>query len=126
MGLKINSFKKNGGVFVDAYAKVSGVNYNNETKIASFGISIYTSKTDKNLICEIKNQWAKINAGTDMVAQCYDKINSNINQLKNQIAANQIEIDSIVDNDNLKLRKEHMNVQLKADDLLQLDGAIAD
>lgn len=124
MGLKISKFEKNGNTFTDAYAKVSGINFNNDTKIASFGISVYPSKVDKNLICEIKNQWVRVSSGVDMVAQCYTKINTNIDQLKNQIVTNQNEIDAIVDNDNLKLRKEQMNEQLKADDILQLEGAI--
>ena len=126
MGLKISQFKKNGGVFVGAYAKVSGINYNNDTKIASFGLSIYSSKEDRNLICEIKSMWVKVIPNEDLVAQCYSKIQTNIEQTKNQILRKQIEIDSVVDNDNLKLRLESMLSNIKQDDILQFDGAVSE
>ena len=49
MGLKISEFKKGGQTFTDAYAKVSNVRYDNDSKIASFGIKIFVSKEDKKL-----------------------------------------------------------------------------
>ena len=124
MGLKILTFKKGGSTFTDAYAKVSGVKYDNESKIASFGIKVFVSKTDKNLISEIQNQWVKIEAGTDMVAQCYVKVNTIISQTNAQISAQQTAIDAITDNDNLKLSKESMLNRLKESEILQLEEAI--
>jgi hypothetical protein len=123
MGLKIAIFKKGGQTFTDSYAKISGVKYDNDSKIASFGVKIYVSKEDKNLITEIGNQWAKINAGTDMVAQCYAKIDTLIAQQKSKITNLETETALIVGNDNLKLRNEHLLNQLKANELLHLDGS---
>lgn len=124
MGLKIQQFKKGGSTFTDAYAKVSGVRYDNDSKIASFGINVFPTKGDTNLITEIGHQWVKVVPGTDMVAQCYGKIASIITQTNAQIAAQQTAIDAIVDNDNLKLMKEHQLNQLKNMEVLQLEGAV--
>lgn len=124
MGLKILNFKKGGQTFTDAYAKVSGVRYDNDSKIASFGIKVYTSKEDKNLITEIPHLWAKIEAGTDMVAQCYLKINANISQTKNHITAKQAAIDATLDDDNAKLRLEFQLNQMLKNELLQFDEAV--
>jgi hypothetical protein len=124
MGLKIIQFKKNGGVFVDAYAKVSSINYNNDTKIASFGISIYPSKVDRNMIYESPRLWVKVDPGFDIVEQCYNRIGSIISQTLSQIELMQSEIDSIVGNDNLKLSKVNMLSKVKEEDLLQLIGSI--
>ncbi len=124
MGLKINQFKKSGSTFTDTYAKISNVRYDNDSKIACFGIKVFVSKEDKNLITEIQNQWCKVEAGTDLVAQCYTKINTNISQTKVQIVVKQVAIDAIMDNDNLKLMKENQLNQLKSMEVLQLDGAL--
>ena len=124
MGLKISEFKKGGSTFTDAYAKVSGVRYDNDSKIATFGLKIFVSKTDKNLITEIQNQWVQIEAGTDMVAQCYGKLSTHIAQINAQIAAKQIAIDAIVGNDNLKLREQNMLNSLKDLEVRQLDGSV--
>ena len=124
MGLKISSFKKGGQTFTDAYAKVSSVRYDNDSKIASFGIKVFVSKEDKNLITEIQNQWVKAEAGTDMIAQCYSRINTIIAQTNANITAQQAVIDAIVANDNLKLSKESMLNQLKAMEVLQLADSV--
>jgi hypothetical protein len=124
MGLKISTYKKGGQTFTDAYAKVSNVRYDNDSKIASFGIKIYVSKEDKNLVTEIGNQWTKIVAGTDMVTQCYTKINTIISQQRTQIAKLENENALIIDNDNLKFRNENMIGQMKGNELLQLDGSV--
>jgi hypothetical protein len=124
MGLKINSFKKGGSTFTDAYAKVGGVRYDNDSKIASFGIKIFVSKEDKNVISEIPYQWVRVTAGTDMVAQCYAKINTVIAQTNTQIANLQTQIDAVVDNDNLELSLEYQLNQMKGSEVLQLDGGL--
>lgn len=124
MGLKITTFKKGGQTFIDAYAKVSGVRYDNDSKIASFGIKIFVSKEDKNLITEIQNQWVRVVGGTDMVAQCYSKVATIISQTNTQIATLQTQIDAVVNNDNLKLRLENQLNQMKGSEVLQLDGAV--
>jgi hypothetical protein len=59
-----------------------------------------------------------------MVAQCYTKINTIISQTNARITALQAEIVATVENDNLKLRLENQLNQLKANEILQLDGAI--
>lgn len=124
MGLKISTFKKGGQTFTDAYAKVSNVRYDNDSKIASFDIKVFVSKTDKNLISEIANQWAHITTGTDIIAQCYTKINTHISQLKTQILALVTANALILDNDNLKFQNENTISQLNESDLLQFDGAV--
>lgn len=123
MGLKISTFKKGGQTFTDAYAKVSNVRYDNDSKIASFGIKVFVSKEDKNLITEFQNQWVRVVTGTDMVAQCYSRINTIITQTNANITAQQTVIDAIVNNDNLKLQKENQLNQMKETEILQLDGA---
>jgi hypothetical protein len=124
MGLKISTFKKGGQTFTDAYAKVSSVRYDNDSKVASYGIKIFVSKADKNLITEIQNQWCKIVAGTDMVTQCYTKINTIIDQQKAQIAKLIADNLLIVDNDNLKLRNESTIIHLQDNELLQLTDSV--
>jgi hypothetical protein len=123
MGLKIKQFKKGGQTFTDAYAKVGGVRYDNETKIASFGIKIFMSKEDKNLISEIPNLWVRVTPGTDMLAQCYARISTIITQTNAQITNQQAVIDAIVDNDNLKLMKESQLARMKENEVLQLEGS---
>jgi hypothetical protein len=123
MGLKISTFKKGGQTFTDAYAKVSNVRYDNDSKIASFGIKVFVSKDDRNLITEMLNQWVMVVAGTDMVAQCYIKVNTIISQINAQIANLETQITSTVDNDNLKLSMGYQLNQLKSNEILQLDGA---
>ena len=124
MGLKISEFKKGGVTFTDAYAKVSSINYNNDTKIVSFGLSIYSNKEDKNKVSDITNYWVKAEAGQDMVAQCYDKINTIISQSNARIASLEAEIATIVDNDNAKYQKEVQLAQMKSAEILQLDDAV--
>jgi hypothetical protein len=124
MGLKIAEFKKGGSTFTDAYAKVGNVRYDNDSKIANFGVKVLVSKEDKNEIAEMRDQWVKVAAGVDMVGQCYAKITTIIAQANAMIVARQATIDAIVDNDNLKLREENMLNQLKANELLQLTGGV--
>lgn len=123
MGLKIAQFKKGGHTFVDAYAKVGNIKYDNDSKIAQFNIKIYPSKDDKNIIYEISNNWVRIVPDTDYIAQCYNKILISIAQIKSKIATQQALIDSITNDDNLKLKEEEILNGLKSMEILQLDGA---
>ena len=124
MGLTISIFKKGGQTFTDAYAKVSSVRYDNDSKVASFGIKIFVSKEDKNLITEIPNNWTKVVAGTDIVTQCYTKINTIIDQQKAQIDKLIADNLLIVDNDNLKLRNESTIIHMQNNELLQLEDSV--
>ena len=124
MGLKISTFKKRGQIFTNAYAKVGNVQYDNNSKTATYCIKIFVSKEDKNLIAEIQNQRVKIIAGTDMIAQCYTKIDTHISQLKAQIAKLETETAAIVDNDNLKFRNENQIALLKESEILQLENSV--
>lgn len=124
MGLKISTFAKGGQTFTDVYAKVDDVAFDNDSKIASFGVKIYVSKTDKNLIASINGQLVRIEAGSDMIAQCYGKINSIITEKTAQIAEQQTAVDAITEDSVYKLILEKTLNQLKANDLLQLNGAV--
>jgi oligoendopeptidase F len=124
MGLKISEFKKGGVTFTDAYAKVSNVNYNNDTKIASFGLSVFSNKEDKNKVSDFPNYWVKVSTGEDMVAQCYGKIDTMITQSKARIVTLEADIAAIEGNDSAKYQKEAQLAQLQSADILQLDGAI--
>jgi hypothetical protein len=124
MGLKISTFKKGGQTFTDAYAKIGNVKYDNDTKVASFGIKIFVGKNDRNLITEIHNQCVRLIVGEDMLKQCYLRINTLISQMKSQIERIESENSLIVDDDNLKLRNEGTIAQIKNAELLQLENSI--
>ncbi len=121
MGLKISTYKTNGNEFVDVYAKVDNVHYDNNSKIASFDIAVYPTKGSDNLIEKASNNWVKIEAGTDMIAQCYTKLNQSIVQLQNQITRIESEI-ATTENLSEKTRKEFELRRLKMNKSLQLVG----
>ncbi len=123
MGLKISTFKKGGQTFIDAYGKIGRIKYDNNSKIAQFSIQIFPTKADSNLITEFKTQWIIFEVGTDMIAQCYTRINNIISQTKVNILEQQNIIDTIVNNDNLKVQKINQLMYLKQTEILQLDGA---
>ena len=119
MGLKISTYKTNGNEFLDAYAKVDNIRYDNNSKIASFEMAVYPTKGSDNLIEKATNNWVKIEADTDMVAQCYTKLNQSIVQLQSQITRIESEIAS-TENISEKTRKEFDLRRLKMNKSLQL------
>lgn len=121
MGLKISTYKTNGNEFVDAYAKIDNVRYDNNSKIASFDVAIYPTKGSDNLIEKVASNWVKIEAGTDMVTQCYTKLNQSITQLQAQITHIESEI-ATTENISEKTRKEFELRRLKINKSLQLVG----
>ena len=121
MGLKISTYKTNGNEFVDAFAKIDNVRYDNNSKIASFDVAIYPTKGSENLIEKAANNWVKIEAGSDMVSQCYTKLNQSITQLQSQITRLESEIAS-TENLSEKTRKEFDLRRLKMNKSLQLVG----
>ena len=121
MGLKISTYKTNGNEFTDAYAKVDNVHYDNNSKIASFEVAVYPAKESDNLIEKATNNWVKIEAGIDIVAQCYTKLNQSIVQLQSQITRIESEITS-TENISEKTRKEFDLRRLKMNKSLQLVG----
>ena len=121
MGLKISTYKTNGNEFVDAYAKIDNVRYDNNSKIASFDVAIYPTKGSDNLIEKVVSNWVKIEAGTDMVIQCYTKLNQSVTQLQAQITRIESEI-STTENISEKIRKEFELRRLKINKSLQLVG----
>ena len=121
MGLKISNYKTNGNEFVDAYAKVDNVRYDNNSKIASFEMAVYPTKWSNNLIEKATNNWVKIEAGTEMITQCYTKLNQSIVQLQSQITRIESEIAS-TENISEKTRKEFDLRRLKMNKSLQLVG----
>lgn len=121
MGLKISTYKTNGNEFVDAYAKIDNVRYDNNSKIASFDVAIYPTKGSDNLIEKVASNWVKIEAGTDMVTQCYTKLNQSITQLQAQITHIESEI-ATTENISEKTRKEFELRRLKMNKSLQLVG----
>ena len=125
MGLLIGTFKKNGSTFANAYAKVGEVNYNNNTKLATFNVEFYANQEADNLICKIEKLFVKITPGTDTVAQCYGSITAQIQKLKALIAKQQEEADLIVEGDTMKWVLEAKIDSLKKREILQLDGATA-
>jgi hypothetical protein len=124
MGLKIAQFKKNGNTYTDAYAKIGGVNYNNDTKIATFSIAIYPSKDDNNLITQMTNYYTKVQPTDDIRVKCYARINGMIADLKAQIAEREARKLEIVNDQNKVLQVEAQIAQLLKSDLLQLDGGV--
>ena len=122
MGLKISTYKTNGNEFVDAYAKIDNVRYDNNSKIASFEVAVYPTKGSDNLIEKASNNWVKIETGTDMVTQCYTKLNQSIVQLQSQITRIESEI-ATTENLSEKTRKEFELRRLKMNKSLQLVGA---
>ena len=121
MGLKISTYKTNGNEFVDAYAKIDNVRYDNNSKIASFDVAVYPTKGSDNLIEKVANNWVKIEAGTDMVTQCYTKLNQSVTQLQAQITRIESEI-ATTENISEKTRKEFELRRLKINKSLQLVG----
>lgn len=121
MGLKISTYKVNGNTFNDAYAKVDSIRYDNNTKVASFDVAVYPTKGDNNLIEKAVSNWAKINAGEDMTAQCYVKLAAHVLQLQSQVAAIETAIAGLEDGAE-KTRKEFELRRLKSMKALQLAG----
>lgn len=121
MGLKISTYKINGNEFVDAYAKIDNVLYDNNSKIASFDIAVYPTKGSDNLIEKALSNWVKIEAGVDMISQCYTKLNQSITQLQAQITHIESEI-ATTENLSEKTRKEFELRRLKMNKSLQLVG----
>ena len=121
MGLKISTYKTNGNEFIDAYAKVNNVHYDNNSKIASFDVAVYPEKDSDNLIEIAGNNWAKIESGTDMISQCYDKLNQSVTQMLSRITQLEAEIEE-TENISEKFRKEFELQNLKMNKSLQLVG----
>ena len=121
MGLKISTYKTNGQEFVDAYAKVDNIRYDNNSKIAQFDVAVFPTKGSDNLIEKAATNWAKIESGTDMVAQCYTKLSQSISQMQTRITALEAEI-AATEIASEKHRKEFELRRLKANKSLQLVG----
>jgi len=121
MGLKISTYKVNGNEFTDAYAKVDNVRYDNNSKIATFDVAVYPTKDSNNLIEKISNNWVKVEAGSDMLAQCYTKLNQSITQFQTRITQLETEIPTI-EIISEKVRKENDLRKLKMNKSLQLVG----
>ena len=121
MGLKISSYKVNGSEFVDAYAKVDNIRYNNNSKIASFEMAVYPTKGSNNLIEKPINTWAKLESGVDSTAQCYTKLAQIVSNTKSRIEQLESEIANEEDGPE-KFRKEMELSKLKTNNLLQLEG----
>ena len=121
MGLKISSYKVNGSEFVDAYAKVDNIRYNNNSKIASFEMAVYPTKGSNNLIEKPINTWAKLESGVDSTAQCYTKLAQIVSNAKSRIEQLESEI-AIEEDGPEKFRKEMELSKLKTNNLLQLEG----
>lgn len=121
MGLKISNYKANGSEFIDAYAKVDNVRYDNNSKIASFDVAVYPTKGSDNLIEKAISNWVKIESGSDMITQCYLKLNQSIIQLQSQITRIESEI-TTTENLSDKNRKEFELRRLKVNKSLQLVG----
>lgn len=124
MGLLIKSFKKNGVEFTDAYAKVAQVNYDNDTKTASFSVSVYPKKDDNNLITNIQGLWVLATTDVDIVKQCYERIGVSILNIKNKIADLEAQIEATPEDDNNRYSLLQMVENLKKVELLQLDQAV--
>lgn len=121
MGLKISTYKVNGSEFVDAYAKVDNIRYDNNSKIASFEIAVYPTKGSNNLIEKPINTWAKLESGVDSTVQCYAKLAQIVSNTKSRIEQLESEI-AIEEDGPEKFRKEMELSKLKTNNLLQLEG----
>ena len=123
MGLNIAQYKKNGNTFTNAYAKVSGVNYNNDTKIAVFSVSVHPAKGETNTIQKFNDYYTKVESTDNVIVKCYSRIQSIISQIKAQIASLEAKKLEIVDDENAVLKIEAQIAQLQKNDILQLEGA---
>lgn len=123
MGLKISTYKTKGNTFTDAYAKVLNVRYDNNAKIATFDIAIYPTKGDDNLIETIGNNWIKVESGSDMVQQCYDKLKEVITSYGLMISKIETELQGELTHFE-KTRKEFDLKKLKDLKVLQLSGEV--
>jgi prophage DNA circulation protein len=121
MGILISTYKANGNEFVNAYAKIDNLRYDNKIKVASFDVSVYPAKGDNNAIEKAATSWARITEGSDMVAQCYDKLSETISYTNDTIARLESEIATIEDGQD-KIRKEFELARLKGSKLIQLQG----
>ena len=125
MGLIISTFEHQGNDFENAYAKIDRINYDNNTKIISFSLAVYKSKTDKNKIKDILDLWAKAEAGVDYSITCYNQLNAIIATKKASIAQLAIGIEDETDSRE-QLRLEALKAQMENNELLQFDGAVSD
>lgn len=124
MGLIIAKFKKNGITFENAYAKIDKISVDNNAKIASFSIAIYSSKEDKNLISKLDGMWLKPDESA-LLPQCYARISEITEAKLARITALTAEIEFEFD-ENEKIRKEAMLSTMQNDEILQLDGGVID
>jgi|GEM_PF-3960091 len=124
MGLKIAQFKKNGIVFPDAYAKILNVSYNNSSKIATFSIGVYPAKDDSNIIHKFTNYYAKIEPVDNVTVKCYNRISTIVANVNAQIAEREARKLEIANDENKVLAVDAQIAQLKASEILQLDGAV--
>ena len=125
MGLIISNFKSKGHSFTNAYAKVNNAVVDNNLKIVTFNINVYSSKDDKNLITSITRQWCKPAVGEGVIEACYNSLATKVAIIKNDIDRKQSEVDNAT-SDNIKYRNQFLLEKLKENELLQFEDAIND
>jgi hypothetical protein len=74
MGLRIAQYKKDGHVWVDAYAKLLSVRYDNATKTAEASLAVFPTKGDDNQITRYPNVLVKVPSGSDPIVCAYGRI----------------------------------------------------
>jgi hypothetical protein len=117
MGLKINTFKKFGMTFTDAYAKVMNVVYNNNSKIATFNIAVYPNQSSLNVICITDKQLSTVvEPGVDIVAQCYQRVNVLIAETRAKITLLESQADLLPE-------QQNQIEELKYCELMNFEGA---
>lgn len=124
MALIIPTFKQGNKTTENAYAKVSRVNVDNNTKKASFSVTIYKSKEDKTILLQIPVQSINFVVDIDIIHQCYDGLKAKVIEVDNQIAEMQVEQDALGKNATPQLKWKLAT--LKADALLNLRNTVDD
>ena len=118
----ISTFKQGTKTTTNAYAKVSRVTLDNNTKKANFTILIYKSKEDRTLLSAIPAQTIDTVIDVDIIKQCYDSIDSKITDVETQISTLQSEL-----NANPTQRQKVFTIAaLKATPILALKNATDD
>lgn len=125
MGLIISKFVNSGVEFVNAYAKIGDVIFDNSSKIATFSVEFYNNSEKRNLIKKITGLYVVVNPGSDMIAQCYNRLNQFVTNQKSAIEMLTSDIDAEIDLNKKYRLAQHLRSMEKSE-LLCLDGATND
>ncbi len=116
MALIIPTLKLGNKTTENAYAKVSRVSVDNNTKKATFNVIIYKSKEDRTVLLQVPMQLINTIVDIDIIHQCYDAIKSKVIDIQSQIDTMQAEQDADLTHSNYK--QKFALSKLKANSIL--------